>query len=84
MPVALGKRLFLARSKRGYTMEQLGDRSSVHPSTINGIEKGRNDPGTVTTHKLANALDVDPCWLAYGTGIKPDWENKNDKEVTDS
>ena len=83
MPTALGKRLFLARSKRGYTMEQLGQRSTVHASTINGIEKGRNDPGTVTTSKLAKALDVDPCWLAYGTGEKPDWASKTDKEITE-
>jgi transcriptional regulator with XRE-family HTH domain len=55
-------------------MQALGDKAGLSPSTVNLIEKGRQSPAADTTEKLARALKVDPCWLAYGTGSKPDWQ----------
>lgn len=29
-------------------------------------------PSVATVEKLAKALQIDPCWLAYGAGAAPD------------
>ena len=70
----IGKRLFEARIKRDLTMDQLADKSKINQSTISKLERGINDPAAGTVERLARALDVDPCWLAYGTGSEPDWK----------
>lgn len=69
----LGKRLYEARANRGLTMAALANKAKVGASTINTIEKGRTSPAADTIERLAKALGVDPCWLAYGTGAQPDW-----------
>ena len=70
----LGKRLHDARTKRGLTMDDLADKAKMTQPTISRLETGQNYPMTITVEKLAKALGVDPCWLAYGTGAVPDWE----------
>lgn len=76
---SIGKRLYLARSKRDMTMRELGSKAGVSDATVNYIEKGTQKPTADTIEGLARALDVDPCWLAYGTGITPDWLEKGIK-----
>jgi transcriptional regulator with XRE-family HTH domain len=72
---AIGKRLYEARIKRDLTMDQLAAKAGINQSTISKLERGINEPGAANVERLALALDIDPCWLAYGTGKKPDWEN---------
>jgi len=71
----LGKRLRQARQKRELTMAELRDISKVAASTISSIERGSQAPTTETVKHLAKALKVDPCWLAYGTGVAPTWQD---------
>ncbi len=75
---AIGKRLFEARIKRDLTMDQLAIKAKISQATISKLERGIHDPAAGVTEKLALALAVDPCWLAYGTGKKPEWLNKED------
>lgn len=72
----LGERLNVARTERGLTMAALANKANVSSALINDAEKGRHSPSTDKVEQLARALDVDPCWLAYGTGTKPDWHDK--------
>jgi transcriptional regulator with XRE-family HTH domain len=71
-----GKRLLTARTKRGLTMFELAAKAKVSTALINDAEKGRHSPSIDKVHQLAKALGVDACWLAYGTGDKPDWLNQ--------
>ena len=71
--LSVGTRLKLARDMRGLTMAELGDRAGVGASTVNVIEKGSKQPRGDTVEKLARALDVPRCWLAYGAGQPPAW-----------
>ncbi len=61
-------------------MAELGDRAGVGASTVNVIEKGSKQPRGDTVEKLARALDVPRCWLAYGDGQPPDWTDVNSAE----
>jgi transcriptional regulator with XRE-family HTH domain len=58
-------------------MAELADKAKLSPSSVNQIEKGRHSPSAETIEAFAKALDIDPCWLAYGTGTKPDWLSKD-------
>ena len=73
---SVGRRLLQARRHHGLTMAALAKLASVGAATINHIEKGRQIPGADTIERLARAMEIDPCWLAYGTGKKPDWDAK--------
>ena len=70
----LGARLNVARTKRGLTMAALANKANVSSALINDAEKGRHSPSTDKVEQIARALEVDPCWLAYGTGNLPEWE----------
>ena len=61
-------------------MTQLAESAGVGTSTINQIEKGLTQPRGDTVEKLARALDVPRCWLAYGDGQPPDWTDVNSAE----
>jgi transcriptional regulator with XRE-family HTH domain len=62
----LGKRLYLARKRSGLTQRALAERSKVSETTIKDIEKERQVPAADTIERLADALKVRACWLAYG------------------
>lgn len=67
----LPARLAVAREARKLTMKALGAAAKMTGQTIANIEDGRNVPGLDTVEALAVALDVSPCWLAYGVGQGP-------------
>lgn len=70
----IGARLRLARVEAGLTHRALSKRSGVSPGTISGLENGHHDATTEKIAQLARALNVEPCWLAYGDRDKaPDW-----------
>ncbi len=71
--LSVGVRLKLARDKRGLTMTEVADEAGIAASTVNVIEKGQKQPRGDTVERLARALDVPRCWLAYGDGPVPDW-----------
>lgn len=71
----IGHRLFLARRHAGLTHRALAERADVATATLSELEsQARNEPGTDLIARLARALNVSACWLAYGDEDKePDW-----------
>lgn len=64
----LGDRLFAVRKEAGLGLLALGKKAGVAHMTISAIEKGRQMPAADTIERLARALGVSPCWLAFGMG----------------
>lgn len=54
----LGRNVFLARRRAGFSQEELGALASLHRSHIGFIEIGRRLPRADTLIKLASALAV--------------------------
>lgn len=54
----LGRNLFMARRRAGFSQEELGALACLHRTEIGFIEGGRRLPRVDTLIKLASALDV--------------------------
>lgn len=54
----LGKNLLKIRKEKGYTREELAERSNLSPNYIYGLEKGTYLPGCIALIDLANALNI--------------------------
>lgn len=54
----LGRNLWRARRRAGYSQEALGALCSLHRTEIGMVEKGHRLPRVDTLMKLATALDV--------------------------
>lgn len=68
------ERLFWARERAQLTVRALAELAKVSTTTIVDTEHGRRVPGADTLERLAVALHVQPCWLAYGDEDKaPEW-----------
>lgn len=61
-----GKRIRTLRLARGWTQENLADRSGLHPTYIGGIERGERNVGLDNLLKIANALHEHPASLFEG------------------
>ncbi len=66
-----GDRLAAAREARGLSMRQLARAAQLSPQTVSAVESGRVGLRLDNCEALAVALDVAPCWLAYGVGRGP-------------
>lgn len=66
-----GERLVLARSARGLSRNALGKLADLSHTAVGNIEEGRSLPSIANAEQLAGALEVSPCWLAYGEGEGP-------------
>jgi transcriptional regulator with XRE-family HTH domain len=64
-----GQRLRLKRESLGLSLRQLAEAAGVSFETIRKIENGRAIPKVDTCERLAVALGVSPCWLAFGVGV---------------
>ena len=62
----IGARLRQARKARKVTQLELAARTGVAHSTVVRIERGQAKPTIETVAKFAEALGVDPKWLAFG------------------
>lgn len=67
---ALGHRIFVIRTERGLTQEDLAERSGLHRNQISNLERGSSnraphvaDPHLSTIYRVARALDVPPAYL---------------------
>ena len=56
---SIGKNLVYQRKRKGYTQEELSERTAVTVRTIQRIEKGDVNPHLQTVKLLATALDID-------------------------
>ncbi len=64
----IGDRLRRARKARKVTQVELAARTGVAHSTVVRIERGQAKPRIETVGRFAEALGVDPKWLAFGGG----------------
>ena len=69
--LGVAKRLTDRRSALGLSLRQVGTAAGISYQTVNLIECGEAIPKVDSLHRLAIALDVAPCWLAYGVGDPP-------------
>jgi transcriptional regulator with XRE-family HTH domain len=79
----IGSRLKLAREHAQLTHRALGELADVATSTISELETyARHAPATDLVARLATALGVEPCWLAYGDEDKePVWLGEEPPEL---
>lgn len=62
----LGRSLFMARRRAGFSQEELGALACLHRTEIGMVENGTRLPRVDTLIKLAAALDVRPEELLDG------------------
>ena len=75
----IAARLKLARSHAELTIRALASAAGVASSAITDTEIGNRIPRADTIEKIARALGVSACWLAYGEGTAPSWAEKSAK-----
>jgi len=63
--VALGQRLRDERCLRGWTLEELAERSGVSKSLLSKIERDRVSPSLRTLKALASGLGLPLAWLLH-------------------
>lgn len=62
--MAIGQRIKEARTLRGLTMAQLGEKAGINKSSIKRYEDGAiSKPRLPALNAIARALDVNPSWL---------------------
>ncbi|MEO5938319.1 MAG: helix-turn-helix transcriptional regulator [Sphingomonas sp.] len=54
------------RREKGWTQEQLADRSGLSQQYISGLERGQRNPTILTIYEIAVALDVPHVELLAG------------------
>jgi transcriptional regulator with XRE-family HTH domain len=54
----LGRNLWLARRRAGYSQEALGDLCGLHRTEVGMVENGQRLPRVDTLMKLATALEI--------------------------
>lgn len=64
-------RLTQARELRRISLRELSRRANISVTAVSNYERAINVPLIDAVEQLAVALDVSPCWLAYGTGDAP-------------
>jgi len=77
----LAERLTWAREQKGYTQDALAKKAGVSQSTIGNLESGLR----LTARKIldiANAVDVDPMWLANGQGSPTGSASKPESQLS--
>lgn len=62
----LGSRLASVRQRHGWSVRELSRRSGVSPQAITDSEVGKTEPSLSSIRRLARALSVSECWLAFG------------------
>ena len=61
---SIGPKVKELRNMRGYSLQQLSDRSEVSPAAIHKVEQGNMVPTITTLLKLAAALDRPVSYLS--------------------
>ncbi len=61
--IARGQTVRRFREAKGFSQEELADRSGLHRNYIGGIERGERNAGVRAVFKLARALDLHPTRL---------------------
>lgn len=61
-----GKRVRELRLAKGWTQEELAERTGLHPTYIGGVERGERNLGLDNLLKIARALGEHPTALLSG------------------
>ena len=61
--ITLGKNLLKFRKEKGYTREELAEKSNLSANYIYGLENGTYLPGCIALIDLSNALDINVSQL---------------------
>ncbi len=69
--LGLSQRLQVARKAAAISMRELSRRAELSVNAISLLENGTGIPRIDNCEALALALDVAPCWLAFGVGRGP-------------
>ncbi len=56
----VGKKIMAIRRQKGFTQEEVADKSGMHVSTLGRIERGESNPPLQTLNKIAQVLRVKP------------------------
>lgn len=64
---AFGRRVRELRLARGYSQEELAERSGLHRTYVSSLERGQRNVGLDNVHALAAALGVRPAELFEAT-----------------
>ena len=56
----VGKNVRSLREEKGWSQEELADRTGLHRTYISGIERGIRNPTVTIIAKMAKQLDVEP------------------------
>ena len=67
--IALGKAIFEARSRLGYSQEKLALIAGVDKSYVGRVERGDNNIAVLTLLKIAQALEVSLEELLRDAGL---------------
>lgn len=67
----VGARLRIRRETLGLSLRGLAEAAGISYQQIANIEAATHIPKVDSIHRLSVALDVAPCWLAYGVGRTP-------------
>lgn len=68
LSAGLPARLAQLRQERGLSHRELGRLSGASHNFVRDTEAGKSVPNIANVEALAKALNVAPCWLAYGVG----------------
>jgi len=79
--VGLAQRLKHARQHSGMTVRDLASLAGIASSVVVDTENGKRIPRADTVERIAWALKISACWLAYGEGLAPDWFKEADSQV---
>lgn len=66
--IPLSRALYLWRTERGLTQEELARRAEVSRPNLSGMERGRREVSLQTLRRLASALGITPGFLVDGVG----------------
>lgn len=66
--MTLGRRLKVACTILGVSLEQAAERSGVSASTVWGLASGRRQPSITLLRAVCAAINVRVCWLLEGEG----------------
>lgn len=69
---AVGERCKQAREARSLSLRAVAKAAGISAQSLLLTESGETVPLVSTCEALAVALDVSPCWLAYGYGASID------------
>lgn len=57
---SVGRKIRIARKKKGVTQEEVAARAGIHVSTLGRIERGESNAPLQTLNKIAQAIGVKP------------------------